>query len=86
MQAQQKLFNKIVFTLIFKKFPQLLSLSAMHIPVHHALCCLAFHTCLLCSVFKVQIEGCTLKIEQCKNLKRSDLGMLHETCDLVRSP
>ena len=29
---------------------------------------------------------CTLKIEQCKNLRRSDLGMLHETCDLVRSP
>ena len=28
----------------------------------------------------------TLKIEQCKNLRRSDLGMLHETCDLVRSP
>ena len=79
---------------LIKKFPHLLSLSAMYIPVHHALCCLAFHTCLLCSVFKVQNSLfrllkdtlCTLKIEQCKNLKRSDLGMLHETCDLVRSP
>ena len=85
MQAQQKLFNKIVFTLN-EKVSTFAILSEMYIPVHLALCCLAFHTCLLCSVFKVQIEGCTLKIEQCKNLKRSDLGMLHETCDLVRSP
>ena len=85
MQAQQKLFNKIVVSLN-QKVSTFAILSAMYIPVHHALCCLAFIFFLLCSVFKVQIEGCTLKIEQCKKLKRSDLGMLHETCDLVRSP
>ena len=51
MQAQQKLFNKIVFTL-FKKFHNAVSLSAAF--SSRALCCLAFLS-FLCSVFKVQI-------------------------------
>ena len=44
---------------------------------------LLFFIFILCSVFKVQVERYTLKIEQCKNglsttLKRSDLGSYAE--------
>ena len=57
---------KIVFTL-FKKFSTIKFLKCNL--YDYALCCLAFTFSLLCSVFKVQIEGCTLKIEQCKKEK-----------------
>ena len=76
MQAQQKLFNKIVFYPKLKlKFPQLLFKVQSF---DCALCCLAF----LLPLFSFQgaIESrYTLKIEQCKiSQKRLTLGSLWE--------
>ena len=77
MQAQQKLFNKIVFTHFLRKlkFHNLLFKSA--ILSDCALCCLAF----LLPLFSFQgaIESkYTLKIEQCKRSEKADLGSLWE--------
>ena len=65
MQAQQKFVFEIVFTL-FKSFPQLLFLKC-YLTITPSVALLFLLS--LCSVFKVQVEGYTLKIEQCKNEK-----------------
>ena len=62
MQVQQKLFTKLYLPLI-KSFHNAVFFYAV---IRRALCCLAFLFFLLCSVFKVQVEEYTLKIEQCK--------------------
>ncbi len=87
MQAQQKCLQSCIYPC--KRFPQCCFIVRLF---SRALCCLAFHTFPLWS-FQGAVEKtlCTLKIEQCKRLnylskKRSDLGMLHKACDLVRSP
>ena len=67
MQAQQKLFNKIVFTLL-KSFHNAVSIKVRS--YDRALCCLAFiHFPLFSFQGAAENTVCTLKIEQCKNPK-----------------
>ena len=54
--------------------------------MNYALCCLAYTLIISLFSFQGTIEGCALKIEQCKTSKRSDLGMLLEACGFKRSP
>ena len=61
----------------------------MRLSSSRALCCLAFFHLLLCSVFKVQVEEYTLKIEQCKNQSHpafAVLRLLNELGAALRAP
>ena len=75
--------HKIVFTLI-KSFHNAVFLTRLFTAPSVAL--LFFSSSLFSFQGANKDTKCTLKIEQCKNLRRSDLGMLHRTCDPVRSP
>ena len=66
MQAQQKFYTKLYYPILLRKLKFHICFFRCDLLQGRALCCLAFHL-LLCSVFKVQAEGYTLKIEQCKN-------------------
>ena len=76
MQAQQKLFNKIVFTL-FEKFPQLFLLKVYLLSQVRPL--LPCFSSLLCSVFKVQLRIVPSKLDNVRKEKadhRKFVGMV----------
>ena len=65
MQAQQKFYTKLYLPNFWKiKVPHLL-LDAIFLKIAPSVA-LLFFIFILCSVFKVQVEEYTLKIEQCK--------------------
>ena len=64
MQAQQKLFNKIVFTL-FEKFPQLFLLK-VYLLRKYALCCLALIITFPLFSFQGAVEGVPSKLNNAR--------------------
>ena len=82
MQAQQKFSYKIVFTL-FKKFHNKVFKSVITTITPSV--ALLFNILFSVQFSRCKLRGVPSKLNNARK-KRSDLGMLHETCGFVRSP